>query len=196
MTNNLISQITAINPNYRFDSLGFPQSLEGQLNQIDGLRFERAAAFYRFKHELRPLQVETLRFLQQRTDAAYDRGVALLRAGRLRILLSESETLGNYIDREVRRDLRERYNQYHIDSEGPGPVRVNRRENDTSGDDLTYRRPDARVGAIAFDVTLTRKTGSTRQIIGFFGTDFRPSHVIIVRPRQLGRESTYIITRR
>lgn len=194
-TNILIEQIKAIDPNYRFQSLGFPQTLQGQVNQIDGLRFDRAAAFLRVKGELRPMQVETLLFVQQRTDLAYERGRRLLQTGRLPIRLSEQEALGNYIDREVRNDLRNRYNQSGIDSAGPGPIRVNRRENDSSASETTFRRPDARVGSVAYDVTLTRKTLQTGQVRGFFATDFQPIQVVIVRPRQLGRDSTYVITR-
>lgn len=119
----------------------------------------------------------------------------LLKAGRLTPRLSNEEALGNYVDREVRQDLRERYNRFGIDSAGAGPVRVNRRENDSSSTDLTYRRPDARVNDVAFDVTLTRKTLGTAQVRGFFNTDFRPSRVIIIRPRQLGADHTYAIPR-
>ncbi len=194
-TRVLIEQIEAVDPTYRFQSLGFPQTLQGQLNRIDGLRFDRAAALLRVKGEARPMQVETLRFLQKRTDLAYERGLRLLKAGGLPVRLSEQEALGNYIDREVRRDLRFRYNQSEIDSAGKGPVRVNRRENDTSGSDTTFRQPDARVGSVAYDVTLTRKTLQTAQVRGFFATDFQPGQVVIVRPRQIGSDSTYVITR-
>ncbi|WP_253201346.1 hypothetical protein [Sphingomonas quercus] len=72
-------------------------------------------------------------------------------------------------------------------------VRVNRREDSVS--EGSFRRPDARVGNIAFDVTLTRKTLATTQVRGFFDADFKPDHVIITRPTQLGTESTYIISR-
>ncbi len=194
-TRVLIEQIEAIDPTYQFQSLGFPQTQQGQRNQIDGLRFDRAAALLRIKKEVRPMQVETLRFLQKSTDIAYERGLKLLTAGALPVRLSKQEALGNYIDREVRRDLRLRYGQSGIDSGGPGPVRVNRRENDTSVSETTFRRPDARVGAVAYDVTLTRKTLQTAQIRGFFASDFKPGQVVIVRPRQIGPDSSYIITR-
>jgi hypothetical protein len=194
-SNRLIEQIKAIDPSYHFDSLGFPATQQGKFNQLDGLRFDRAAAFLRMKNELRPLQVETLRFVQEQTDAAYAQGLKLLRAHRLNVRLNEQEALGNYVDREVRRNLREQYNQYGIDSAGKGPVRVNRRENDSSASELTYRRPDARVGKVAFDVTLAEKTAKTAQVRGFFNTDFRPDYVVIIRPRQLGPGSTYIIPR-
>ncbi len=74
-------------------------------------------------------------------------------------------------------------------------MRVNRRENDTSGSETTFRRPDARVGSVAYDVTITRKTLQTAQIRGFFASDFQPGQVVIVLPRQIGPDSTRVITR-
>lgn len=83
-----------------------------------------------------------------------------------------------------------------FDLTGPSEqVRVNSREYDTSGTDRTYRRPDARVGDVAFDVTLSQKTAKTAQVRGFFSSDFRPQRVVIVRPSQLGPGSTYAIAR-
>ncbi|WP_443969812.1 hypothetical protein [Sphingobium sp. CR28] len=192
-TGRLIDEITALNPAYRFGSFGIPETPQGQINQVNELRFVRAITSARIKGEIRPLQVETLRFIQESTDAAYEQGVKLLRQGKLNIRLSDAEALGNFLDREVRMELRRRYNRYGIDSAGKGPVRVNRRENNSS--ELTFRRPDARVGNIAYDVTLSQKTLRTHQIRGFFAADFRPSHVIIIRPTQLGSNSTYIISR-
>src|SRR3546814_12785089 len=45
------------------------------------LRFDQAVAFLRTGNEVRPLQVETLRFVQERVDQAYAEGIKLLRAG-------------------------------------------------------------------------------------------------------------------
>src|SRR3546814_4328659 len=104
-------------------------------------------------------------------------------------------SLGNFIDRRVRSDLRRRYHKYGIDAAGKGPVRVNRRENDSSGSELSFRLPDIRVGNNAYDVTLTQKPLRTPQVRGFFDADFRPTHVVIIRLRQIGAESRYIITR-
>lgn len=190
----LIRQIREIEPSYRFESLGPPTTLQGQINQINALRLDRAAALFRIRGETGPLQVETLRYLQATVDAAYAEGVRELRAGRLDIRLSPSEAVGNYVDRQVRRRLRNLYNQLGISTQR-GPVRVIGREYRTSETDRTYRVPDARVGNVAFDITLTRKTLGTAQVRGFFNSDFRPSAVVIVRPRQLGNESTYLITR-
>ena len=193
LTDVLIRQIKTIDPDYRFDSFGFPETLEGQVNQLNDLRFALATVLFRDKGEMRALQVETLRYMQEQANEAYDRGLKLLKEGRLPIRLSEQEALGNYIDQQVRIGLRKRYNQYGVEPSGKGPVRVNRRENDSSGSELTYRRPDARVGRVAFDVTLSPKTAKTAQVRGFFGTDFRPQQVVIIRPSQLGRDHTYAI---
>lgn len=169
-------------------------TLQGLNAKVNDLRLQRAAAVARGKGNYGPLQVETLRFIQQRADSAYDDAVALIKAGRLTPPLSNREAVGNHIDREVRRDLRARFNQLGIESSGKGPVRVNRREDDNSGTDLSYRRPDARVKQVAFDVTLTRKTLGTPQVRGFFNTDFQPSRVVIIRPRQAGAGHPYVIS--
>lgn len=193
-SNVLIRQIREIDPNYRFESLGQPSTLEGQVNQINELRMDRAAALYRMRGEQNSLQVETLRYIQKTVDVAYAEGVRMARLGELNIRLSTNEAIGNHVDRQVRRRLRNLYNDLGI-SYQQGQVRVVGREYDTSGSDLSYRIPDARVGNVAFDATITRKTLSTPQIRGFFNSDFRPSSVVIVRPTQLGAGSTYIITR-
>lgn len=133
--------------------------------------------------------------MQESADEAYAQGIELQRAGKLDIRLSNREALGNFIDRQVRIRLRERYRQYGIDPTGKGPVRVNRRENNSTGSEITFRRPDARVGEVAYDVTLTQKTLRTPQIRGFFEADFKPTHVIIIRPHQIGSDSSYIISR-
>ena len=198
----LTLQIKAFDPKWHYDEIGPTDAfgtpivtLQGLTAKVNDLRIQRAAIIARVQGDCRPLQVETLRFVQQQTDKAYEKGMALLKAGRLNPKLSEREALGNYIDRRVRGKLRERYNQLGIDSAGKGPVRVNRREDDSSGTDTTYRRPDSRVKDVAFDVTLTRKTLGTAQVRGFFNTDFRPSRVVIIRPSQLGSNHTYVISR-
>lgn len=190
--NMLIQQIRTIDPKYRQDSLGFPTTLEGQVNLIRQLRLDRAVAFYRVKGETRPLQVETLRIMQERADSTYAEGQVLFDAGRLQSRLSREETIGNYVDRAVRRELRELYNVRGIDYSKGQQIRV---KYDTSGSDPTYRIPDARVGNIAFDVTLSRKTLATPQVRGFFNSDFKPDAVLIVRPAQLGSNNTYAISR-
>lgn len=191
--NQLISQITRIDPNYRLDTLGFPQTLEGMANQLNGLQRDRAAAFYRMRGEMRPLQVETLRYLQSSVDKAYEDGVRMLREGKLNVRLSPNEALGNYVDQAARRDLRTLYKWMGISIERGEPVQVNRRHYNTREVDPSYRIPDARIGKVAFDMTLTRKTLASQQIRGFFNTDAEPEMAIIVRPRQLGPDHTYSI---
>lgn len=200
----LDAEIKKIDPTWHYDEVlpadasGNPIRTAQDLTlKINDLRFRRAAALARTKHVYRPLQVDTLRFLQDRTDDAYDRGLALSKAGRLTPRLSQQEALGNYIDRQVRLNLRDRYNDFGVKISGPirSLVRVNRRENNSSNGDLSYRRPDARVDDVAFDVSLTQKTLKTPQVRGFFETNFRPNHVIIIRPRQLGGKYTYAIPR-
>lgn len=109
MSKLIIRQIKAIDPSYKFESLGAPQTFDGQMNELNALRFQRAAAFLRKKQELRPMQVETLRFMQKTADIAYAQGLTMLRAGRLKVVLSEQEALGNFVDREVRIALRESF---------------------------------------------------------------------------------------
>ena len=192
-SNVLIDQIMKVDPHYRFDSLGFPETIDGMNNQLDQLHRDRAAAFYRTRREVRPLQAETLRYLQSRVNKAYEEGVSLLRTGKLNVRLSPNEALGNYIDGRARRDLRTLYQWMGISIERGEPVQVNRRHFDTRENDSTYRIPDARIGKVAFDVTLTRKTLASPQVRGFFNTDAEPEMVIIVRPRQLGPHHTYAI---
>jgi DNA primase len=97
-SNQPINQIRAIDPDYKLGSLGFPQTLQGQVNQLNKLRLDRAAAFLRIRNEARPLQVEMLRFAQKSVDQAYAEGLKLLRAGKLNIRLSEQEALG-FVDK-------------------------------------------------------------------------------------------------
>ena len=194
-SNHLINQIRQVDPSYRYHNTGFPTTREGQMNQIQTLRLDRAVAYYRKRNDAGPLQVETLRYLQERVDAQYEVGLREAKAGRLKVKLSREEALGNFIDLAVRRELRRFYNQLRISTQPGQQVRVVGREYDSSGSDLTYRIPDARVGRIAFDVTLTRKTLKTHQIIGFFNADMRAVATIIVRPSQLGPNSTYVIVR-
>lgn len=191
----LVRQISIIDPSYRLDLLGFPSTLDGQITLVRRLRLDRAAAFYRVKGETRPLQVEVLRYLQERTDKAYEQGVKKFDSGRLRVRLSREEAIGNYVDRVVRLNLKELYNSLGIVTSRDGPIRIIGREYTTSGEDQSYRIPDARVGNIAFDVSLTRKTARTPQVQGFFESDWKPDTVIIVRPSQLGPDSPYAITR-
>jgi hypothetical protein len=133
--------------------------------------------------------------VQAQVDTRYDEAKLKYDRGELPARLSREEAIGNYIDRNVRRDLRNQLINRRVSTAKGNTVRVNGREYDTSGTDTTYRIPDARVGRLAIDMTLTRKTLTTPQIRGFFNSDFLPEAVIIVRPSQLGGGSTYVITR-
>jgi hypothetical protein len=88
---HLVGQIKAINPKYNFQAIATPTTFQGQMNQLNFLRLDRAKAFMQVKGELRPMQIEVLRLMQMSADRAYDRGLKLLRAGRLPIRLSEQE---------------------------------------------------------------------------------------------------------
>jgi hypothetical protein len=191
----LIERIKVVDPGYQLQSFGLPATLDGQMSQIADLRLDLATAFYRKRGEMRPLQVETLRFIQKNTDRAYDVGRRLYEEGKLNVRLSREEAIGNHVDRSVRRELRNLYGRLGISTARDQQVRVNSREYDTSGTDSTYRLPDARVGRVVFDWTLTRKTAGTAQVRGYFNADLKPDTVIIVRPSQLGPQSTYAISR-
>jgi hypothetical protein len=188
----VIRDIRSLIPTYRSEG-GVPSTLDGHLNELNRLRFDRAVAYYRVRGDTRPLQVEALRFAQARTDSAYEAGLRLLQLGKLPVRLSREEALGNYIDRRVREELRSRFNVVGIDWAGNGPVRVNKRENDSSPSEQVFRRPDFRIDRVAFDVTLTMKTIRSKQVRGFFSTDFRPTSTVIIRPSQLGENHTYAI---
>lgn len=193
-TQRLIDQIRVADPGYRFQSLGVPSTMEGRVNQIRDLRIDRAVAFHTLKQEDRPLQVETLRFLQERVDAAYEEAVSRAANGQLRTRLSAHEAMGNFVDFNVRMQLKRFYNQNGVPIAPGQSVQVNRRAYDTSADSPSYRVPDARVGDLAIDVTLARKGFSNPQVTGFFGADFKPQAVAIIRPTKLG--GSYIIIQR
>jgi len=195
---SLYNEHRALDPNYRYPDSFQPleaMSWEGRANYLDQMRQELAVAKFNIQGNIEPLQVETLRFLQKQVDIRYDEAISKYKAGELTTYLGENEAVGNYIDVNVRRDLRILYNQLGVSYAAGQPVRVNSREYDTSGTDRTYKIPDSRVGNIAFDVTLTPKAPGSAQIRGFFSADFAPRAVVIVRPSQLGRNSTYLITR-
>lgn len=195
LSRKTINDIVSVDSKWHYDALEPLTTVSGRINRLNDLRLQRAAAYLRVRGDTEPLKVEIIRFLQLRVDVAYDLGLKQLKAGLLRRRLSDNEALGNFVDRRVRSNLRELFARLGIDSSGPGPVRVNRRENDSSGTDLTYRRPDARIGDLAIDVTLTFKTIKTAQVRGFFNTDSRPSAVAIIRLSQLGENQAYAIPR-
>jgi hypothetical protein len=199
LADSLIREIQSLDPSYVPPAFaepgGFPRTINGRNNYIDALRADRAAAIYRTRGDYRPLQVETLRFIRRRIDSAYANATSLFEAGRLPTHLTREVAIGNQMDWQLRQELRDFYNSLRIPW-GPGrQVRVVGREYNRSGTDITYRVPDARVGNVAFDWTLFRKTPGNAQIRGFFNSDWRPDVVVIVRPRQIRTDTLYAMTR-
>ena len=197
---SLLAQIKAIDPGF-VDHQLLPAggiaglSWQGRENLINDLRMQRALPLYRLRGDIGPLQVEILRFIQSAVNNAYEEGDNLFKTGRLLPRLSREEAIGNYIDRQVRIRLRFLFNNYSAQYEKSGIITINNRDYDTSGPIPAYRAPDAKVGNAIFDWTLTAKTASTAQIRGFFNADSQPAIVVIVRPSQLGPNSTYAISR-
>jgi len=196
----LVHQIKQVDPTFADEEL-LPRdgidglTRQGRTNLINHLRMERAAAYYRMRGEVGPLQVETLRFLQDAVDAAYAEAVAAADAGRLRPQLSRAQAIGTRMDSIVRDKLGDMFFSYDI-SYGPGEdVIINNRDYETLGSRRNYRLPDVRIWDVSFDWTLFPKTISTAQVRGFFRADSQPRAVVIIRPSQLGPDSTYLIPR-
>lgn len=156
---------------------------------------QRAVAYYRMLGDTGPLQVETLRFLQDAVDTAYADAVSVADSGRLQPRLSRAEAIGNAMDPMVRQQLITLFDSYGVAYGSGGEVTINNRDYETSDSGVAYRVPDARLGDATFDWTLSPKTISSRQIRGFFRADSQPRAVIIVRPSQFGAGSSYLIPR-
>lgn len=191
----LVEQIQAIDPDFRLQSLGEPVTFEGQMRQIRDLQIQRAMTIYRKLGNIGPLQVETVRFLQERVDIAYDQGLEDLKTGRLKPEPTRDVALGNFVDRQVRFEVRQFYRDHAIRTDRDSPIRINARAYDTGGITVTYTVPDHRAGDVGIDWTLSPKTAATKQVGGFFRSDFQPSTVIIIRPSQRTGTSVYAITR-
>ena len=78
----LIRQIKAVDPSFADKEVLPPGGIaglswQGRSNLLDGLRMQRAAAFCKVRGDVGPLQVETLRFLQNAVDRAYAAGGAM-----------------------------------------------------------------------------------------------------------------------
>jgi hypothetical protein len=170
-------------------------SWQGRTNLINSLLKQRAAGYYRNLGDVGPLQVETLRFLQDAVDTAYANAVSIADAGRLQPRLSRAEAIGNWIDAELRQNLKTLFNTYNISYRPSEDVTINNRDYETAESDVSYRIPDARLHDVVFDWTLSLKTISSAQIRGFFRADSQPRAVVIIRPSQLGGDSLYLIPR-
>jgi hypothetical protein len=196
----LLQQIHEVNPNYVYQSIepkgGLAEmSWQGRLNVINRLQADLAAAIYRARGDIRPLQEVTLEFMQRTTNAAYHEAVQRYDAGDIKVRLSRNQAIGNKVDGIVRDKLRDFFNRLGISTEPGSAIRVNNRAYDSSRAGPPYRLPDARVGNFAFDVSLEAKKPSKDQIRDFFNADFKPIGVVIVRPNQLGNNSSYVIWR-
>jgi hypothetical protein len=194
----LLAEIKAIDPSFVNQELMPPGGIDGMSwqqrdNLINGLRMQLAAAYYKVHRDIRPLQRETLRFLQKAVDKFYAKGVDEYEAGRLKTSLSREEAIGNFIDPRVRQSLKDTFNAYGVTYGAGAEITINNRDYDTSGSKKTYKVPDARLGDVSFDWTLTMKMPFDRQIRGFFNADSQPWIVVIVRPADWG--STYLIRR-
>ncbi|MHC9418709.1 hypothetical protein ACYZX9_08955 [Sphingomonas citri] len=185
----ILADIKALDPNFVYQSFQFPSTEAGQRRLIDGLRFDRAITVMRVAGDLKPLQLEGMRTMQQTADEAYAKGSSLLEGSSLPVRLHNREALGNYIDREVREKLRFKLQMAGIDASGRGAIAVNRRE--YLQDRAAYRIPDLRIGDVFLDVTLREKTMTDNQIKDFFQGRSGPSAIVIVRPTQEG--GSYII---
>ncbi|MGD1015612.1 MAG: hypothetical protein ABR863_04130 [Roseiarcus sp.] len=196
----LVHQIKQVDPTFADEELFPPGGIDGltrqgRTNLINHLLMERAAAYYRMRGDVRFLQVETLRFLQNAVDAAYPEAVAAADAGRLQPRLSREEAIGNQVDFRVRKALRQLFDEYRIPYGPRANLTINNRDYETTESDILYRVPDARLGDVDFEWTLSQKTISSPQIRGFFRADSRPRAVIIIRPSQLDGASTFLIPR-
>jgi hypothetical protein len=170
-------------------------SWEGRNDLIDGLRMQRAVTLYKLRGDVAPLQVENLRYLQKEVDEAYAEAVKEFKAGTLETYLSEEEAIGNFMGPWVRSRLKREFDTYGLTYGPRADITINNRNYDTSGPKTTYTIPDARIRDVSFDWTLTYKTISNGQIRGFFGANASPCAVVIVRPIQLGQNSSYLIPR-
>jgi hypothetical protein len=194
----LVHQIKQVDPTFSDVELFPPGKIDGltrqgRTNLINNLRMERAAVYYRMRGDVGPLQVETLRFLQDAVDAAYEEAVSEADASRLQPRLSRAEAIGNWVDFTVRKDLKKLFDSFGIPY-GPGAdVTINNRDYESSENGQNYRIPDARIGDASFDWTLSPKTISAPQIRGFFRADSLPRAVVIIRPSELG--GAYLIPR-
>jgi hypothetical protein len=194
----IVSEIKQVDPTFADDELLPPGGIAGltwqeRNNLINNLHVARAVAYYRMRGEVGFLQVETLRFLQNAVDAAYEEAVSEADAGRFQPRISRQQAIGDWVDREVRQEFKRMFVSYSIPY-GPGEdLTINNRAYETLESGQNYRIPDARLEDVAFDWTLSLKTISSAQIRGFFRADARSRAVIIIRPSELG--GSYLLRR-
>ena len=121
---------------------------------------------------------------QRAMDAAFVRGRELMAAGKLPIELGYTQTLGTYIDQQVRDVLRSTAQSMGINENSDSTrLAVNRRI--SSMVDGTYGLPDLRIGGnIYADTTLARKNPNTPQIR--LWDYINRGHYLIMRPTAWG----------
>jgi hypothetical protein len=122
--------------------------------------------------------------------------LAQYKAGALDVRPTLEVAIGNYVDRTGRNQLVRFFDSLRMPTGPWSAIRINRKAYDTWEWPFSYRLPDLRVGNFAFDISLRAKSYSDSQIRRFFNADFAPTGVVIVRPNQLGGNSSYIIWRR
>ncbi|MFZ2032113.1 MAG: LysM domain-containing protein, partial [Vitreimonas sp.] len=129
------------------------------------------------------LQRDTVSFLQESVDLRYNQALGEYRAGRLPAGLSQDQAVGSRMDVLMRGDLQAFYRSRDV-SFGPRQyVTVNNRQYAADG---SYRIPDAQVGRVWMDWTLSPKTASTPQVQGFNAARSNPIGGVIIRPTALG----------
>ena len=171
--NALAEEIKHLDPSFADEEL-LPEggiaglSWQGRTNLIDGLRMKLAALYYTKNGDIGPLQGETLMFLKDAVDRAYDEAVKKADVDQLRIRLSREEAIGNFVDMKVRRELRDLFSWNRVPYGVGQNITINNRANETTDDGLRYRIPDARLGNVFYDWTLEPKTPSYAQIRGYF----------------------------
>lgn len=170
-------------------------SWDGRTNLIDSLRMKLATEYYLKNGDVGPLQGETLMFLRNAVDNAYQQAVADADASRLQPRLSREEAIGNQMDSQVRKSLRDLFSTNGVPFGARQDITINNRNYETTPDGTQYRIPDARLDDTVFDWTLESKTLTNAQIRGFFRADSSPEFVIIIRPTELGGDAIYLIRR-
>jgi hypothetical protein len=198
--NSLVAEIKRLDPTFADEELlpeGGVAGLDWQArgNLIDSLRMKLAAEYYLKNGDLKPLQGETVAYLRKAVDAAYDIAVADVDAGRSQPRLSREEAVGNAMDARVRGNLKDIFSWNDVPFGAQRDIAVNNRDYDSSKDVVSYRIPDARIGDVVYDWTLSTKMPSDAQVRGFFSADSQPIAVVIIRPSQLGGYGVYLIKR-
>lgn len=138
--------------------------------------------------------------MQQRAaDRAYDRGIALIQEKTLEVAPGKFATvLGNYIDEQVRLELRAFAKSEQIsDTIASKEWAIKRRLKSQSSPQIGI--PDGRIGLNLFhDTTLAPKDGRTEQLQKWNSLsqlNGRQVNFLIVRPSQMPGGGSYVIPR-